>query len=85
MRWATGDVLGLEQVLKDPGLRPVTRTRKKTGLTGEAAALRPRARLERSRRLTARHRSDGDAEIALARPGPSVVLDRSKITPPVSL
>ena len=25
--------LGLEQVLKDPGLRPVARTRTKTGLT----------------------------------------------------
>ena len=27
------DDLGLEQVLKDPGLRPVARTRTKTGLT----------------------------------------------------
>ena len=27
------DDLGLEQVLKDPGLRPVAQTRTKTGLT----------------------------------------------------
>ena len=36
--WWRGDVgalddLGLEQVLKDPGLRPVAQTRTKTGLT----------------------------------------------------
>ena len=32
--WCGSDVvLGLEQVLKDPGLRPVAQTRTKTGLT----------------------------------------------------
>lgn len=37
---AWGD-LGLYQMWRDPGLRPVAGTRTKTGLTGEAAVLHP--------------------------------------------